>query len=101
MAKYFPCPVCKGRGSWPGEYEHDSVDGVSFSVQISPDEECGYCNGDGMIEIGGEIHQRIKMWKLKNLMYDMFMKHDDTEYLSGGYIDVQMDKKIEEIKQLF
>lgn len=50
----FPCPYCKGKGSW--------VEAVYYNQ--GPTYECGGCNGEGMIEIDGEIHQKIKASKL-------------------------------------
>lgn len=53
IKRYFPCPVCKATGVTE---EGDYVDGQ----QVSPDLECYYCMGEGMIEIGGEIQSRNK-----------------------------------------
>ena len=52
--KCFPCPYCKGQG---GEKEVICDDGSG------PYYECGYCEGEGMIVIGGEIHLRRKKEK--------------------------------------
>jgi hypothetical protein len=49
--KSFPCPYCKGQGTW--------VEPVLDYGQ-GPTYECGGCDGKGMIEINGPIHQRIK-----------------------------------------
>lgn len=54
MAKKFPCPYCRGQGSW---IEHVTDEGYG------PLYECDVCEGQGMIEIDGPIHQRIKQWK--------------------------------------
>ena len=62
MAKYFPCPYCKGEYSW---VEPVLADGSG------PTYTCGFCN-NGMIEIGSEKHLEIKrnnppkwfMWEL-------------------------------------
>jgi len=50
----FPCPYCKGQGSW--------VEPVLDWGQ-GPLYECGVCDGKGMIEIGGAIHERMKSWR--------------------------------------
>jgi hypothetical protein len=51
MSKKFPCPYCKGQGSW--------VEPVLDCGQ-GPRYECGFCEGEAMIEINGPKHQRIK-----------------------------------------
>ena len=50
MKKYFPCWVCKGEGTW--------IEPVT-DEGYGPTASCGYCEGEGLIEIGGKIHQRI------------------------------------------
>ncbi len=52
--KAFPCPYCKGKGSW--------VEQVLDYGQ-GPRYDCGVCEGQGMIEIGGAIHQKIKEFR--------------------------------------
>lgn len=47
--KRFPCWVCGGKGTW--------IEPVTDEGQ-GPLESCGYCEGEGMIEIGGKIHRR-------------------------------------------
>jgi len=49
--KSFPCWVCKGEGS--------RIDVVIEETGQGPIEYCGYCDGKGMIEIGGAVHRRI------------------------------------------
>jgi hypothetical protein len=58
MAKSFPCPYCKGQG---GEKEPilDNGEGPWF--------ECGMCDGQGMVEINGPIHQIMKELKRQRL----------------------------------
>lgn len=51
----FPCPYCKGQG---GEIEI-----VIEETREGPYYDCGICEGQGMIPIGGRIHQMIKDWK--------------------------------------
>src|SRR4051812_45639872 len=51
VAKKFPCPYCKGQGSWV-EPVLDYGEGPSY--------DCGACRGEGMIEIDGPIHKKIK-----------------------------------------
>lgn len=55
MARKFPCPCCKGQGS-----EHEIV---IPETGEGPDYECGYCEGEGMIEIDGPLHRRIKQFQ--------------------------------------
>jgi hypothetical protein len=45
MIKKFPCPICKGQG---GEKEVILDDGSG------PYYKCGYCEGEGLIEINGK-----------------------------------------------
>lgn len=52
----FPCWVCKGQGDFN---DGTFVDVGIGSVQVSAHSECGYCGGEGLIEIGGKIHKRI------------------------------------------
>lgn len=49
--KSFPCPYCKGQGKWV-EPVLDNGEGPTY--------HCGFCKGDGMIEIDGPLHQIIK-----------------------------------------
>ncbi len=48
--KIFPCWVCRGQGTW--------VEPVTDWGE-GPTESCNYCDGQGLIEIGGKIHRRI------------------------------------------
>ena len=48
--KVFPCWVCKAKGTW--------IEPVT-DEGYGPTESCGYCDGEGMIVIGGNIHKRI------------------------------------------
>lgn len=54
MARKFPCPYCKGKGNW--------IEVVIEETREGPFCECGVCEGEGMIPIGGRIHQMIKEW---------------------------------------
>lgn len=49
MKKSFPCWVCKGEGTWTEPVTDDGR---------GPLESCNYCEGHGLIEIGGEVHRR-------------------------------------------
>jgi len=49
MAKSFPCWVCKGHGG-----ERDII--IPETGQ-GPWYDCQYCEGEGMIEIGGRVHK--------------------------------------------
>jgi hypothetical protein len=50
MSKKFPCPYCKGKGSW--------IERVTDEGQ-GPRYDCGICDGEGMIEINGPLHNRL------------------------------------------
>src|SRR5690348_12722075 len=51
MSKKFPCPYCKGEGEWVEPVLDDGS---------GPTYHCGFCNGEGMIEIGSDKHMQIK-----------------------------------------
>lgn len=51
MSRRFPCPYCKGEGSWVEPVLDDGS---------GPTVDCGFCGGEGMIEIGSEKHMEIK-----------------------------------------
>lgn len=55
MSKSFPCWVCKGSG---GEKEIVTDEGEG------PWYDCGYCEGEGLIEIGGTVHRKRKAEQL-------------------------------------
>lgn len=60
--KVFPCWVCKGSGiGEKGESIDVGGEGYVAMMQISPDIECGYCEGRGMLEVDGEIHTKRKL----------------------------------------
>lgn len=60
--RYFPCPVCKGRGDFG---DGDFVDvGVGVDVQVSAHTPCYYCDAKGMIEIGGTVQKRNRIYKI-------------------------------------
>jgi hypothetical protein len=52
MTKKFPCPYCQGQGEW--------VEVVIEETGQGPLYTCGVCEGQGMIEIDGPIHQKMK-----------------------------------------
>ena len=58
MPKYFPCPICRGEGEW--------IEPVTDEGQ-GPRYTCGYCEGQGMIEINGPLHQRIQRIRAANV----------------------------------
>ena len=63
MPKSFPCPYCKGKGSWV-EPVLDDGSGPMYN--------CGACSGKGMIEIGSADHQALKDANPPNwLMWEM------------------------------
>ena len=51
MTKRFPCPYCRGEGSWVEPVLDDGS---------GPEYNCGFCGGEGMIEVGSEKHLEIK-----------------------------------------
>ncbi len=56
-------PICKGKGDFD---DGDYVD-VGFGgggIQVSADTPCNYCDEQGMIEIGGEVQKRNRIFKL-------------------------------------
>jgi hypothetical protein len=70
MSKYFPCPICHGKG---GEIDVVCDDGTG------PYDECYYCDDKGMIEVGGSIHRRIKAEHIALEILD-FMKPEKEEW---------------------
>ena len=48
--KKFPCWVCRGLGKW--------IEPVT-DEGFGPTEYCGYCEGKGLIEVGGKRHREI------------------------------------------
>ena len=65
--RYFPCWVCKANGTlW------DDVDDWGYRIG---EVECGYCEGEGMIEINGEVHTRRKIEKA-----GLALINEDREY---------------------
>jgi hypothetical protein len=84
MPSKFPCPYCKGEGSWV-EAVLDDGSGPTYN--------CGFCDGDGMIEIGSEKHKEIKrhnppkwfMWELiGELGYALNQVEDALQKLPEG-----------------
>lgn len=63
MNRKFPCPYCKGDGSWVEPVLDDGS---------GPTYHCGVCDGEGMIEIGSEKHLEIKRNNPpKDIMWEM------------------------------
>lgn len=54
----FPCPYCKGQG---GAVE-DLADAYGPG---GPWYDCGICQGNAMVEIGGKIHRLIRKLSCK------------------------------------
>lgn len=68
MPKSFPCPYCKGQGSWV-EPVLDDGSGPTYN--------CGFCEGAGMIEIGSTKHQQIRDNNPpKEIMWEMLAEKD-------------------------
>lgn len=53
----FPCPYCKGKGSWIEPVLYDGIGG-------GPLETCNQCDGEGMILIGGKKHTEIRAFNI-------------------------------------
>ena len=70
MTKSFPCWVCGGKGTW--------IEPVTDEGQ-GPRESCGYCEGEGMIEIGGAVHRRRKAESIATQII-AFSGEKDREY---------------------
>lgn len=69
--RYYPCRACKGKG----RFLEDVID--VWPVYL----DCGNCEGEGMIEVGGRIHIKNKTFRLglahltenKDYSYDEIM----------------------------
>ena len=70
--KFFPCWVCEGQGGWKEEILDDGS---------GPYDECGYCEGNGLIEIGGELHRKHKAEQIALMIID-FVKPEQQEWSS-------------------
>ena len=71
VTKHFPCPVCKATGMTEApEYE----DGF----QITPGIDCYYCEGEGSIEIGSELHIKNNEMKMGMLAIRYFNPPRET-----------------------
>lgn len=83
--RYFPCPICHGQG---GEKQVILDDGSG------PYYECDYCNGEGLIEIGGKRHREIMH---SNIAIDAVTKFkpERVEWSYGELIS--LGKKIEKL----
>lgn len=58
--KKIPCWLCKGSGIIEEGERIDVGLGPFITQQVSADLECGFCEGEGMIEIGGPKHLEYK-----------------------------------------
>ena len=65
--RYFPCPICKAEGGWCDDY--DDLGHCIIPI------ECGWCEGEGMVEINGEVHMKRKIEKA-----GMAQMNEDREY---------------------
>lgn len=66
----FPCPICKGQGGWKE---------VVLDDGSGPFDECGYCEGKGLIEIGGKLHREKKAFQIAFMIID-FVKPTQEEF---------------------
>ena len=89
IKRVFPCPVCKGKGGGTEVVIEETGEGPHYL--------CGYCNGEGMIEIGGKTHTRIKRESIAISAIEKFAQ-DDEEYSYGQIVDIgkQIQKIIED-----
>lgn len=76
MNKHFPCWVCKGRGHW--------IEPVTDEGQ-GPTEYCEYCEGKGVIEIGGIRHMEIVA---ERIAMDI-IKYNKSSKLEWSYNELQ------------
>jgi hypothetical protein len=88
--KRFPCPICKGQG----EYVDDVIQGVALTYG------CGYCDHQGLIEVNGLTHNRIRAEKLAKeiLRYRVDLEDTGLDYsdlLELGYkaLNLELEKK--------
>lgn len=79
MTKSFPCWVCKGQG---GEKEV-----VIEETGQGPWYECGYCEGEGLIEIGGTVHRKRKAEQLA-LEIVHFSKPEKEEWTNEELLEI-------------
>jgi len=70
----YPCPSCKGKG----RFLEDMVD--VWPVYL----DCTNCDGQGMIEIGGEIHLRNKAFRLGEKHLEEDKDYDYQEIINIG-----------------
>ena len=77
--RYFPCQICKGQGGWKEVICDDGT---------GPYDECGNCEGKGLIEIGGEIHLRNKAFKfgLKHITENRSYSWDEIVEIGRKYL---------------
>ena len=77
----FPCPYCRGNPTW---HEFCLDDGSCA------DGSCGACDGEGFVEVGGRIHQRMKV---NNMIFDLFAftptptTHENNWHLTSAVWD--------------
>jgi len=87
--KTFPCWVCKGQG---GEKQQICDDGSG------PYDECGYCEGKGLIEVGGKVHKRIRAFDIGIKILSFYKPYPEDgwsyeEILSIGMKALNLFKK--------
>ena len=88
MSNHFPCPACKGEGSWIEDY---------FEFGPGPSYNCVLCNGEGIIQIGSDLHWQIKRDKVKEVIWGKFAL-EGRDY--SEEICVQVDSLISQIEEL-
>lgn len=84
-SRYFPCWACRGEG----RRKEPILDDGS-----GPIETCGYCDGEGMIEIGGSLHKKIKKEFVALKALEKFGEKED------GYSYQEILKLGEDIEKL-
>ena len=92
----FPCPYCKGEGTW--------IEVVIPETGEGPTESCGVCNGTGFIGINSPEHRSIQYNHITEYCMTAFDKDEDWFLLTDEDQDVffkALADKIKEIEQLF
>jgi len=69
--RYFPCPICKGQGGW-----HEAI----LDDGSGPYDECGYCQGEGLIEIRGKRHQELRKENIAMQAITYFANKEEWEH---------------------
>lgn len=91
----FPCHSCKGQG----EHVEDYIDGWPVAYG------CYVCGSEGMVEPGGEYHQKIVVGRIMRDLWSLCpyqpMKEDEEQYVglireAGDLIESLVSKAVAE-----